>query len=306
MKDLQGKVAFITGGGSGVGLGQAKVFALEAGMKVVIADIREDHLEQAMEYFHHTDAEVHAIHLDVTDRKAMAKAADEVERVFGPVQLLCNTAGVSIFGPMQDATYDDWDWILSVNLGGVINGIQTFVPRMIQYGQGGHVVNTSSMSGFYPMPGTGIYCTSKFAVRGLSESLRIDLEPHNIGVSVLCPGAVNTNIHEAVRTRPKHLSHTGYYHEDEEIMGRLKKVIEPGLDPVILARHVLKAVLNNDLYIIPYAEFRETLIQLHEQVLAALPDPEEDPDMFKRVEAIQRHSVSRYLSERKKANSKRS
>lgn len=125
-------------------------------------------------------------------------------------------------------------------------------------------------------------------------------------VSVLCPGAVNTNIHEAVRTRPKHLSHTGYYHEDEEIMGRLKKVIEPGLDPVILARHVLKAVLNNDLYIIPYAEFRETLIQLHEQVLAALPDPEEDPDMFKRVEAIQRHSVSRYLSERKKANSKRS
>jgi NADP-dependent 3-hydroxy acid dehydrogenase YdfG len=302
MKDLQGKVAFITGGGSGVGLGQAKVFAEEAGMKVVIADIREDHLEQAMAYFRTTDAEVYPLHLDITDRKAMAEAADEVERVYGPVQLLCNTAGVSIFGPMQNATYDDWDWILSVNLGGVINGVQTFVPRMIEYGQGGHVVNTASMSGFYPMPGTGIYCTSKFAVRGLSENLRIDLESHNIGVTVLCPGAVNTNIHEAVRTRPKHLSNTGYYHEDEEIMQRLKKVIEPGLDPVVLARHVLKAVINNDLYVIPYAEFRETLIELHNRVLAALPDPKDDPDMMKRVEAIQRNSVSRYLSEREQVS----
>jgi NADP-dependent 3-hydroxy acid dehydrogenase YdfG len=300
MKNLQGKVAFITGGGSGVGLGQAKVFAEEAGMKVVIADIRKDHLEQAMAYFRTTDAEVYPLHLDITDRKAMAEAADEVERVFGPVQLLCNTAGVSIFGPMQNATYDDWDWICGVNVGGVINGIQTFVPRMIEYGQGGHVVNTASMSAFSPMKGSGIYCASKFAVRGISESLRLDLEPYNIGVTLLCPGAVNTNIHEAVRTRPKHLSNTGYYHEDEEIMRRLKKVIEPGLDPVVLARHVLKAVINNDLYVIPYAEFRERLIDLHNRVLAALPDPMDDPDMMKRIQAIQKYSVSRYLSEKDK------
>lgn len=150
MQDFKGKVAFITGGGSGVALGQAKVFA-KAGMKVVIADIRQDHLDQAMAYFEQTDAQVHPIRLDITDRKAMAEAADETERVFGPVQLLCNTAGVSIFGPMQQATYEDWDWIMNVNVGGVINGIQTFVPRMIEYGKGGHIVNTASMSGFTPM-----------------------------------------------------------------------------------------------------------------------------------------------------------
>jgi NADP-dependent 3-hydroxy acid dehydrogenase YdfG len=268
-------------------------------MKVVIADIRQDHLDQAMAYFREQNAQVHPILLDITDRKAMAEAADETERVFGPVQLLCNTAGVSIFGPMQDATYDDWDWVMSVNVGGVINGIRTFVPRMIEYGKGGHIVNTASMSGFYPMPGTGVYCTSKFAVRGLSESLRIDLEPHNIGVSVLCPGAVNTNIHEAVLTRPKHLSDTGYYHEDPEIFKRLKAVIEPGLDPVVLAEKVLEAVKNNDLYIIPYAEFRETLIELHNRVLAALPDPKDDPDMMKRVEAMQKNSAAGRLSPKK-------
>ncbi len=286
MKDLKNKVAFITGGGSGVGLGQAKVLS-NAGMKVVIADIRRDHLDEAMEYFRRQEnSEVHPIHLDITDREAYAAAADESERVFGKVQVLCNTAGVSIFGPMQDATYDDWDWIMNVNINGVINGIRTFVPRMIEYGQGGHIVNTASMSAFVPLPGTGVYNTSKYAVRGLSEALRIDLADHNIGVSVLCPGAVNTNIHEAVLTRPKELSDTGYYHADEAVMARLKSVIEVGLDPVKLAGYVLKAIEENQLYIIPYPEFRETLDELHQQVIEALPDPAGDPDMMKRVNAF--------------------
>ena len=227
MKDLKGKTAFITGGGSGVGLGQAKAFSA-VGMKVVIADIRQDHLEDGLAQLRARGAEVHGIKLDITDRNAYAQAADEAESVFGPVQLLCNTAGVSQFGPMQQATYDDWDWQMSVNVGGVINGIQTFVPRMLKLGQPCHIVNTASMSAFTPLAGTGIYCTTKFAVRGLSESLRLDLEPHGIGVSVLCPGAVNTNIHEAVLTRPKHLANTGYYGADPQVMRGLKQVIEPG------------------------------------------------------------------------------
>ena len=283
MKDLKDKVAFITGGGSGVALGQAKVFSRE-GMKVVIADIRQDHLDEAMNYFNDKGAPVHPIHLDITDRKAYARAADETERVFGPVDLLCNTAGVSIFGPMQDATYDDWDWIMNVNVNGVINGIRTFLPRMIERGAGGHIVNTASMSAFVPLPGTGVYNTSKYAVRGLSEALRLDVEPHNIGVSLLCPGAVNTNIHEAVLTRPGHLSDTGYYGADEEVFKRLKSVIEVGLDPVDLAEFVLTAVRNNDFWVIPYPEFRETLDELHQEVIDALPDPSSDPDMMKRVE----------------------
>jgi NAD(P)-dependent dehydrogenase (short-subunit alcohol dehydrogenase family) len=282
MKELAGKVAFITGGGSGVALGQAKVFA-GAGMKVVIADIRADHLDEAMEWFRaHGQKSVHPIRLDITDRAAWVQAADEAERTFGPVQLLCNTAGVSQFGPMQDATYDDWDWQLSVNLGGVINGIQTFVPRMIKHGQGGHIVNTASMSGFLSLPGTGIYSTTKFAVRGLSENLRMDLEPLGIGVSVLCPGAVNTNIHEAVLTRPAHLAKTGYYGADPNVMAGLKAVIAPGLDPVELGQKVLEAVERNDLYIIPYSEFRAELSARLDRVLAALPAPEDDPGAAQR------------------------
>lgn len=286
MKDLSDKLAFITGGGSGVALGQAKVFSA-AGMKVVIADIRSDHLEEAMEYFRaQKGARVHAIRLDVTDRAAFAAAADEAERTFGPVQLLCNTAGVSQFGPMQSATYEDWDWQLGVNLGGVINGIQTFVPRMLAHGLGAHIVNTASMSAFLSLPGTGIYSTTKFAVRGLSECLRMDLEPHGIGVSVLCPGAVNTNIHEAVLTRPAHLAHTGYYGADPVVMAGLKAVIEPGLDPVELGHKVLEGVLRNDLYIIPYSEFGAALIERHERVLAALPRPEDDPAAARRQAAF--------------------
>jgi NAD(P)-dependent dehydrogenase (short-subunit alcohol dehydrogenase family) len=285
MKDLSGKVAFITGGGSGVALGQAKVFA-EAGMKVVIADIRQDHLDEAMNFFRAQGASVLPIRLDVTDRAAWARAADETERTFGPVQLLCNTAGVSQFGPMQDATWEDWDWQLSVNLGGVINGIQTFVPRMLRHGPPGHIVNTASMSGFLSLPGTGIYATTKFAVRGLSECLRMDLEPHGIGVSVLCPGAVNTNIHEAVLTRPEHLSRTGYYGADPAVMAGLKAVIAPGLDPVELGRKVREGVERNELYIIPYSEFRDELVARLDRVLAALPDPKDDPGAARRQEVF--------------------
>jgi NADP-dependent 3-hydroxy acid dehydrogenase YdfG len=292
MKDFKDKVAFITGGGSGVALGQAKVFA-DAGMKVVIADIRQDHLDQAMGYFLQKKQPVHPIRLDITDRAAYARAADEAERVFGPVQLLCNTAGVSQFGPMQNATYDDWDWQMGVNVGGVINGIQTFVPRMLKHGKGGHIVVTASMAAFTPLAQCGIYCTTKFAVRGLAECLRLDLEPHNIGVSVLCPGAVNTNIHEAVLTRPKHLAKTGYYGADPAVMKGLKEVIQPGYDPVDLAKKVMQAVISNELYVIPYAEFREPLIALHQRVLAALPDPKDDPGMKARMAAMQARRAER-------------
>lgn len=282
MKDIEGKVAFITGGGSGVGLGQAKVFSA-AGAKIVIADIRQDHLDEAMQYFNEREAPAHAICLDITDREAYVRAADEAESVFGPVQLLFNTAGVSIFGPIQDATYDDWDWILNVNINGVINGIQTFVPRMIAHGNGGHIINTASMSAFVALANTGIYCTSKMAVRGLTECLRMDLETHNIGVSLLCPGAVNTNIHEAVMTRPANLSKTGYYGADENVMKRLKDVISVGLEPEKLAEHVLKGVQNNDLYILPYPEFRDTLEQIHATVMSSLAKPEDDPELEKRL-----------------------
>lgn len=282
MRDLQGKVAFITGGGSGVALGQAKVFAEEAGMKVVVADIRQDHLDAAVRWFAEKKLPVHAIRLDITDRAAYVRAADEAERVFGPVGLLCNTAGVSQFGPVEQATYDDWDWQLDVNLKGVINGVQTFMPRMIERGTGGHIVNTASMSAFVALPNTALYCTTKYAVRGLSESLRIELEKHGIGVSILCPGAVNTNIHVSVLSRPERYGSTGYYGADPETFKRLKSVIESGIDPVDLGRIVLAAVRRNDFWILPYPEFIPTLEKYNSEVIAALKSYESDPDYLRR------------------------
>jgi NAD(P)-dependent dehydrogenase (short-subunit alcohol dehydrogenase family) len=281
MQDLEGKTAFITGGGSGVALGQAKVFAAEAGMKVVIADIRQDHLDQAMEYLGAKGLPAHAIQLDITDRAAYLRAADEAERVFGAVDLLCNTAGVSQFGPIEQASDDDWDWQIDVNLKGMINGVRAFMPRMIERGRG-HIVNTASMSAFVALPNTGIYCTTKYAVRGLSESLRLELQKYNIGVSLLCPGGVNTNIHESVLSRPDKYAKTGYYGADQEVFKRLKAVIETGIDPLDLARIVLAAVRRNEFWILPYPEFIPTVEQYNQQVIAALRQYEDDPDYQRR------------------------
>ncbi|HTM95414.1 MAG TPA: SDR family NAD(P)-dependent oxidoreductase, partial [Croceibacterium sp.] len=137
MQEFDGKVAFVTGAASGIGLGMARAFA-EAGMKVVITDIRESALDAALASFGEQAAYVRTIMLDVTDREDWVRAADEAERAFGPVHVLCNNAGVNISGRMQDATYSDWDFCLGVNLGGVVNGVQTFVPRMLAHGEGGH------------------------------------------------------------------------------------------------------------------------------------------------------------------------
>jgi len=282
VQELAGKVAFITGGGSGVGLGQARVFAEEALMRVVIADVREDQLQKATGYFAQKQLPVHAIHLDITDRSAYARAADEAERVFGPVQLLCNTAGVSQFGPLEKASYDDWDWQLDVNLRGMINGVQTFMPRMIERGTGGHIVNTASMSAFVALPNTAIYCTSKFAVRGYSECLHLELGKFGIGVSLLCPGAVNTNMHESVLSRPERYGTSGYYGADPEMFKRLKAVIEHGIDPIDLGRIVLAAVRRDEFWILPYPEFIPTLEKYHAEVIAALKRYENDADYRRR------------------------
>ena len=274
VKEVSGKVAFITGGGSGIGLGMAKVFTA-AGMKVVIADVRQDHLDEARVHLKSAGANVHAIVVDVTDRGAMERAAQEALQVFGKVHVLCNNAGVSIFGPMDEATYEDWDWVLGVNLNGVINGLQTFVPRIKAQREGGHIVNTASMAGLIVGPGMGIYSASKFAVFGLTTSLRYDLARHGVGVSVLCPGFVRSNIHEAVLTRPKSLEHSGYEVTPADIK-RLDGVLSVGMDPVHVAERVLRGIRHNEAYIFPHAEFRQELQDIFGEIVAALPN--ESPD----------------------------
>src|SRR4029079_9397336 len=154
------RFAFITGRGSGIWLGMAKAF-LAAGMKVAIADIRADHLEEATAEL---GGDVHPVRLDVTDREAFARAADETERVLGNVHVLCNNAGINLFNDIAAATYQDWDWLRGVNRGGVVNGVVTFVPRIKAHGERGHVVNTASMAAFVAGPGPGSSPTPRFGI----------------------------------------------------------------------------------------------------------------------------------------------
>ncbi len=274
MQQVEGKVAFITGGASGIGLGIAGAF-LEAGMKVVIADLRQDHIDSSMASLGRsakTAGSLHAIRLDVTDRAAMAAAADETERVFGKLHVLVNNAGIGIQGPFQGITYADWDFGLGVNLGGVINGIQTFLPRIRAHQEGGHIVSTASLAALVPMPSAFvIYAAAKAAVVTISESIRGDLANDNIGVSVLCPGPVRTNIGELAKNRPPQFGVGDAYREAEEA-GATRVSFPSVMEPADVGALVLNAVRNNDFYIITHGEWRSQAAARHAAVLAAMPE----------------------------------
>lgn len=261
MKIVKGKVAFITGGASGIGLGIAKVF-IEAGIKTVIADLRQDHLDTAMEYFttNKQRDNVHPLQLDVTDRDAMFKAAVETESVFGKVHILVNNAGVGVTGPITKATYADWDFGLGVNLGGVVNGIQTFLPRIRAHGEGGHIVNTSSLSALVVMPAhMAIYVASKAAVIALSEALSTELPNENIGVTVLCPGPIKSNIHELAQNRPEQFRKDSGFLEAEQQLGQ-REISDMWMEPEQVGEMILDAVLNDKLYVITHGEWRGAAI----------------------------------------------
>ncbi len=266
MQDVEGKVAFITGGASGIGYGMAQVF-LDNGMKVVIADNNPEYLAEARAR-HRGANNVHFIQVDVTDRAAMARAADEVVEVFGKVHLVCNNAGVGGSPSMDVAGYEDWDWMMGINFGGVVNGVVSFLPKLKAHGEGGHIVNTSSMAGLIPLPGDGgIYSASKYAVRGLSESLRLTLAKDNIGVSVLCPGLTRSRIMEAASKRRGGGDANAMFNS-----------LDAGMDPVELGEAVLRGVRNNDAYILAHGEFKEEVQGLFDEIIALFPDDQDAPE----------------------------
>lgn len=276
MQDLTGKVAFVTGGASGIGLGIAQAL-IGAGMKVVLADLREDHLATALEGL--KGQAVHGIRLDVTDRTAMAAAAQETCRVFGKVHVLVNNAGVGIEGPFKDIQYSDWDFGLGVNLGGVINGLQTFLPLIRSHGEGGHVVNTASLAAFTPMPATMVvYAASKAAVVALSEAIRTDLAPSGIGVTVLCPGPVKSRIHEVALNRPERFATSAAFEEAARKLGK-RPVSDLWMEPAEVGTLVLEAIRQDQLYVITHGEWRPFVQARFEAVLAAMPT-KIDPDLI--------------------------
>jgi NAD(P)-dependent dehydrogenase (short-subunit alcohol dehydrogenase family) len=270
MNNVEGKVAFITGGASGIGLGMAMAF-VKAGMKVVISDFRPDHLEASTSYFKQKGQETSVYHLqlDVTDREAFVRAADETERVFGKVHILCNNAGIGILGPIKLAAFGDWDWGLGVMIGGVVNGIQIFLPRILKHGEGGHIVTTSSMAGVIPLPASPIYSTAKAGVIGMCEAMRGELAENNIGVSAFCPGPVATNIGEIGRMRPAKYD-TGYLEKEKELAQRPNSPNWMSIEEC--GERVLRGIRRNDLYIFTHREFKEGVAERMEAMLASFPD----------------------------------
>jgi len=287
VKELEDRVAFVTGGASGMGLGMAKVFARH-GMKVVIADVRQGALDEAMSHLRETRGRVHPVKLDVTDRDAYARAADEAERVFGKIHVLVNNAGVGVVGPMQSATFKDWDFCMGVNVGGVINGLVIVLPRILAHGEEGHVVSTSSTGGFSAVGGAGLYCTSKFAVAGMMESLATDLKGTPVGVSVFFPGPVTTNLAQTTQTvRPERLKNESEAprrpRPQLDASGAPLNFAEIFMDPIEVGERVLNGIRRGDLFIMSHPEFRAGLAARNDALLRAIP---EEPLNARRQEAI--------------------
>ena len=267
MRDVEGKVAFVSAGASGIGWGMARAF-MNAGMKVVVADILQQHLDEVAAEARGAN-NLHLIKVDVSDRAQMEQAAAETEKVFGKVHLLCNNAGVASRGSIEDATYEDWDYVMGVCVGGAINGLVNFLPKIRAHGEGGHIVNTSSMAGMIPVPGfVGSYSTAKFAIRGMSDSLRLALVPYKIGVSVLCPGHVATRA----------MSGGAVYRSTHDSHAETEATPPPGemgMDPRKVGDRVLKAIHNNELYIFPHGEFKEEVAGYFQRMLDAFPGMED-------------------------------
>jgi len=246
MRNLAGKVAFITGGASGMGLGMARAFAGE-GMKLMLADVNEVRLGAAEQEFKDQGIDIATIICDVSKLEQVNAAADATIEYFGKVHVLCNNAGINVGGTYEELSQQDWDWVIAVNQLGVQYGISAFLPKIKAHGEGGHIVTTSSMAGMVNAgPGWAPYNASKFAVVVMNEVLYSELKETNIGVSVLCPGAVATNIIEAADSRPSNFGSSG---DKPVIAGDVAELLEHGLDPDVVGKLVLEGIQEEQFYL---------------------------------------------------------
>jgi len=257
MKDFRGKTAFITGGASGIGLSMARAFG-RLGMNVVIADVDQDAAKAAAERLASEQIKAAPIVCDVSERSSVRAAALDAIAAFGKVHVVCNNAGVAVGGAIGTVKERDWDWIIDVNLKGVIYGVETFVPLIRGHGEGGHIVNTASMAGMVSPPGMEPYTATKFAVVAMSEGWSAQLAPFSIGVSVLCPGFVRTRIHESGRNRQAKYGGDGDVDpglNEERAAGA--QLVLSGIDPDIVGMRVVEAVRDNELYIFTHPQFKD-------------------------------------------------
>jgi short-subunit dehydrogenase len=283
--EWKGKTALITGGVSGIGFGIARAFSA-AGIDLILTYRNEVYRAEAEAWFRrHSRAIPRFVALDVIDRGRWAEVAVEA----GPVHILVNNAGVSVFGPTDAASFADYDWILGVNLGGVVNGLVTFIPRIKAQGQGGHVVNVASMAAYLPGPQAGIYTASKFAVRGLTESLRFNLAPHGIGVSLMCPGLTKTNAWDSALKRPADFAASGFAPADPAMLEQFGTAFDAGMDPLEVGEKTLAGMTENRAIIFTHPEFAEDFEQIHRDCVAALPN-EPAPEARLHIERLRREA----------------
>ena len=281
------KVAFVTGGVSGIGFGIARAFA-QAGMRLALSYRNEAYRDKAARWF--ADSGLGAplfVKLDVTDRARFAEVAREIDAHFGRLDVLVNNAGVSVFGPTDEASHADYDWIMGVNFGGVVNGLVAMLPLIKRGGAGGHVVNVASMAAYLPGPQAGIYTASKFAVRGLTELLRYNLAAHGIGCSLMCPGLTRTNAWDSALKRPAAHADSGFAPADRAELEGFSAAFDVGMDPLEVGEKTLAGMTENRAVIFTHPEFAEDFREIYEASIAALPD-EPAPEGRLEIERLRR------------------
>lgn len=271
MREFKDKVAVITGAGSGIGLALADRLA-SVGMKLVLADIEQAALGDAERDLKAKGRAVLAVRTDVSKAGDVENLANRAYETFGAVHVLCNNAGVGLGGVLWEHAADDWEWVLGVNLWGVIHGIRAFVPRMLAQDTEGHIVNTASMAGLVTSAHIGIYQASKHAVVALSESLRLELEASGskLGASVLCPGFVATKIADSERNRP---SQTALNPKDTErqkqVREQARQQVSAGVRPTEVAEMVVEAIREDRFYVLTHPRFKKLIRKRMENILDA-------------------------------------
>ncbi|HBD11780.1 MAG TPA: short-chain dehydrogenase [Porticoccaceae bacterium] len=263
MKNVEGKVAFITGGASGMGLGMARAFA-KAGMKVMIGDIEAEPAKKAADELKGKGLDAASVQVDVSKLESVQAAADTTIDTFGKVHVVCNNAGIAVGGYSETCNMRNWNWVVDVNLWGVVYGLQAFVPKILEQDEGGHVVSTASMAGMVGLRGAGPYNATKFAVVGMMETFAADHRKHNIEASVLCPGIVATNIGHSGRNRPE--EYGGVVQPSEK--DRTAEMLAQGLDPDIVGDLVLEAIQENQFYIFTDPSLKHLIETRCERIIA--------------------------------------
>ena len=269
MREFVGKAAFVTGGASGIGLALGRAFA-EAGCKVMLADIEKTALDASVTSLSGSGREIQGIVCDVGDPTSVDAAAEATFSAFGKVHVLCNNAGVGALGGVDHIALDNWRWVMDVNLMGVVNGVRAFLPNMRAHGEGGHIVNTASIAGMVnTRQGFAPYPATKYAVVGMSEGLAAELKPLGIGVSILCPGFVRTNILESGRNRAERYGPTQPFDTTTPLYAQFAERVRTGMDPAEVARRVLAAIRDDELYVFTHPVMRGVVEERFRAILAA-------------------------------------